>query len=109
MAAKLRQLKVELMRRRHQPIPVQGAWLASVLRGYFAYYAVPGNIHAVAAFRQQVRRLWYRALRRRSQRTSLTWERMGRLCDRWLPKARIMHPWPNQRFDARTRGKSPVR
>jgi group II intron reverse transcriptase/maturase len=109
MAAKLRELKTQIMRRRHLPVPVQGQWLASVLRGYFAYYAVPGNIHAVAAFRDQVRRLWYRALRRRSQRTSLNWERMGRLCDRWLPRARIMHPWPNQRFDARTQGRSPVR
>jgi RNA-directed DNA polymerase len=109
MAAKLRKLKEELMRRRHQPVPAQGAWLASVLRGYVAYYAVPGNIHAVSAFCLQARRLWYRALRRRSQRTSLDWERMGRLCDRWLPTARISHPWPQQRFDARTQGKSPVR
>jgi group II intron reverse transcriptase/maturase len=109
MAAKLRELIEELMRRRHQPIPAQGAWLASVLRGYIAYYAVPGNIHAVSAFCQRVGRLWYRALRRRSQRTSLTWERMSRICDRWLPKARISHPWPQQRFDARTQGRSPVR
>lgn len=42
----------------HQPIPEQGRWLASVLRGHMAYYAVPGNTQAVAAFRDQVTRHW---------------------------------------------------
>jgi hypothetical protein len=109
MSAKLRDLKARIMRRRHLPIPVQGRWLASVLRGHYAYYAVPGNIDAVRAFRDQVTRMWYRALRRRSQRTRLNWQRMHRLANRWLPKPKTMHPWPNERFDARTRGRSPVR
>ena len=64
------EVKTELQRRRHLPIPEQGRWLASVVRGHFAYYAVPGNSDAVAAFRTQVTRHWYRALRRRSQRTA---------------------------------------
>jgi group II intron reverse transcriptase/maturase len=109
LRAKLSEVKTELIRRRHDPIPEQGQWLGSVVRGHCAYYAVPGNIDAVAAFRKQATRHWYRALRRRSQRTSLTWERMNRLHDRWLPPVRIQHPWPTVRFDARTRGKSPVR
>jgi group II intron reverse transcriptase/maturase len=109
LRAKLREVKTELMRRRHLPIPEQGHWLASVVRGHCAYYAVPGNIDAVAAFHKQAVRLWLRALRRRSQRTSLTWERMNRLDRRWLPTDRILHPWPNVRFDARTQGRSPVR
>jgi hypothetical protein len=109
MRAKLRQLKTQLMRRRHLPIPVQGRWLASVIRGHLAYYAVPGNTDAVAAFRTQATRHWYRALRRRSQRTRLNWNRMHRLATRWLPPARPIHPWPNTRFDARTQGRSPVR
>jgi group II intron reverse transcriptase/maturase len=109
MRTKLRELKEEIKRRRHLPIPEQGVWLASVVRGHLAYYAVPGNTDAVAAFRTQVTRHWYRALRRRSQRTRLNWERMGRLTDRWLPPARVMHPFPNARFDARTQGRSPVR
>jgi RNA-directed DNA polymerase len=109
LRAKLREVKTELMRRRHDPIPDQGQWLASVVRGHAAYYAVPGNIDAVAAFRDQAARHWHRALRRRSQRSSLTWERMSRLDKRWLPPARILHPWPSVRFDARTQGKSPVR
>jgi RNA-directed DNA polymerase len=109
MQAKLRWLNVELKRRRHQPIPDQGRWLASVVRGHLAYYAVPGNTDAVAAFRTQATRHWYRALRRRSQRTRLNWERMNRLATRWLPPARPVHPWPNTRFDARTQGRSPVR
>ena len=97
------------MRRRHLPVPEQGRWLASVVRGHCACYAVPGNSKAVRAFRDQAVRHWHRALRRRSQRTRLNWERMNRLATRWLPQARIMHPWPSVRFDARTRSRSPVR
>lgn len=102
MRAKLSELNVEIKRRRHQPIPEQGRWLASVVRGHCAYYAVPGNTEAVAAFRTQVTRHWYRALRRRSQRTRMNWERMSRLAARWLPPVRTMHPWPTTRFDACT-------
>jgi group II intron reverse transcriptase/maturase len=109
MRAKLRDVNDELKRRRHLPIPVQGQWLGSVVRGHLAYYAVPGNSDAVKAFRTQVTRHWYRALRRRSQRARLDWKRMNRLATRWLPPARIMHPFPDARFDARTQGRSPVR
>ena len=109
LRAKLRVVKDELKHRRHLPIPEQGQWLGRVVQGHYNYYAVPGNIAALEAFRQQVTRHWYNALRRRSQRSSLTWERMQRLEARWLPPARILHPWPNTRFDARTRARSPVR
>jgi group II intron reverse transcriptase/maturase len=109
MRAKLREIKEELKRRRHQPVFMQGEWLASVVRGHLAYYAVPGNGHAIWAFRGRVTWHWRRALRHRSQRTRLNWERMDRLATRWLPPARISHPWPDARFDVRTRGRSPVR
>jgi RNA-directed DNA polymerase len=109
MVAKLRELNALLKQRRHWPIAEQGQWLGSVVRGHTAYYAVPGNSHAVSAFRTQVTRSWCRSLRRRSQRHRITWDRMGRLEARWIPPARITHPWPNVRFDARTQGRSPVR
>lgn len=109
MRAKLKAVNDQLKLRRHQPIPVQGRWLSSVLRGHFAYYAVPGNIDAVSVFRVQATRHWFKALRRRSQKTSLTWQRMDRLAARWLPPARVLHPYPEQRFDVWTRGRSPVR
>ena len=109
MRAKLRGVKTSLMRRRHLPIPEQGRWLASVVRGHCAYYAVPDNGDAVRAFRDQAAKHWYRALRRRSQRTRLDWKRMNRLVARWLPRVRVLHPWPDDRFDARTQGRSPVR
>jgi retron-type reverse transcriptase len=102
LRVKLREVNDQLKRRRHQPIPVQGQWLRSVVQGHFAYYAVPGNLDAVSAFRFQVTRHWLRALRRRSQRTRVTWARMGRLETRWLPKVRAMHPFPQARFAART-------
>ncbi len=109
MRTKLRELKQQLQRQRHQPVPEQGRWLASVVRGHLAYYAVPGNSKAIRAFHTQATRHWYQALRRRSQRTRLNWERMDRLATRWLPPTRIMHPWPSMRFNARTQGRSPVR
>jgi RNA-directed DNA polymerase len=109
LRAKLRAVKTEMRRRSHQPVPEQGEWLASVVRGHYAYYAVPGNIKAIDAFRDQVTRHWHKALRRRSQRTRLNWERMHRLAQRSLPPAKITHPWPDARFDARTQARSPVR
>ena len=109
MRAKLRALKGEIKRRMHLPIPEQGRWLASVLRGHYNYYAVPDNSEALRAFRYRILRHWYTALRRRSQRTRITWERMYRLENRWLPPTRILHPWPDARFAAKTQGRSPVR
>jgi RNA-directed DNA polymerase len=109
MAAKLKQLKVELRRRRHWPIPEQGRWLASVVRGHLNYYAVPGNIDAATAFRDQVRRHWFETLRRRSQRHRMTWDRYDRIAATWLPPARIVRPHPSVALAARTRGRSPVR
>ena len=109
MRAKLREVKAELRRRWHLPIPDQGRWLGAVVRGHLNYYAVPDNGEALEAFRTQVTRHWHRALRRRSQRTRLDWTRMSRIASRWLPPARIRHPWPDARFDVRTQGRSPVR
>jgi RNA-directed DNA polymerase len=109
MRTALVRIKDELKRRMHQPIPELGRWLASVVRGHMAYYAVPGNAQAVGAFRTQVTRHWLKTLRRRSQRTTITWARTNRLAIRWLPKVRIMHPYPDVRFDAKTQGRSPVR
>ena len=102
MRVKLREVKDQLMARRHQPIPEQGRWLASVVRGHLAYYAVPGNSDAVSGFRHWVTWHWYRALRRRSQRSRINWVRMHRLATRWLPPARVQHPFPADRFAVRT-------
>ena len=109
MRAKLREVKTELMRRRHLPIAEQGQWLRSVVCGHSAYYAVPDNGRAITAFRNGVTRHWRRALSRRGQRACVNWTRMRRIADHWLPIPRILHPWPDVRFDARTQGKSPVR
>jgi group II intron reverse transcriptase/maturase len=109
MRAKLAEVKDQLKKRRHHPVPEQGKWLGSVVRGHLAYYAVPGNVDAVAAFRTQVTRLWFKSLRRRSQRTRVNWTRMNAYATIWLPPARVKHPFPSQRFNARTRGRSPVR
>ncbi len=98
LQAKLSAVKAELRRRLHEPIPEVGAWLASVITGHINYYGVPMNWPALVIFRFQVGRLWYRALRRRSQTARLTWERMRRLIQRWLPRPRITHPYPLRRL-----------
>ena len=109
LRAKLHEVRSQLRIRMHDPIPVQGRWLGSVVRGHCAYFAVPGNIRATREFRRQATRHWFMALMRRSQRHHMTWERMRRLEGRWLPPVRIVHPYPEARFDVRTRGRSPVR
>jgi RNA-directed DNA polymerase len=101
MNAKLREIKEGLRERRHAPIPEVGKWLAQVVAGYFAYHAVPTNSPALSAFRYHVVVLWHRQLCRRSQRAYMTWERMAKLADEFLPKPRVLHPWPSVRFAVR--------
>jgi group II intron reverse transcriptase/maturase len=96
--AKLKEIKEELRQRRHQPLPEQGKWLRQVVSGFFAYHAVPTNSHALASFHHHVADLWRRSLRRRSQKDLTTWERMAQLADAFLPRPRILHPWPSDRF-----------
>jgi group II intron reverse transcriptase/maturase len=98
MRTKLREIKTELRRRMHQSIPVQGKWLAQVVTGYFNYHAVPTNSQALAAFRFHVTELWRRMLRRRSQTAGMTWARITRLANDWLPRPHVLHPWPRARF-----------
>lgn len=111
MTAKLHEIKAELRKRMHDDLVEQGLWLRAVVRGYrySAYHAIPGNWAAIGAFRTQIARLWYRALQRRSQKTRLNWARMAKIIDTWLPPARILHPWPEQRLAAIIQGRSPVR
>jgi RNA-directed DNA polymerase len=98
MRAKLQEIKEELRRRLHQPIPQQGDWLRQVVGGFFAYHAVPTIGRALQAFREHVKTLWYRTLKRRGQRDKTTWDRMKKLAEEWLPKPRTLHPWPSERF-----------
>jgi len=109
MRAKLKMVKDQIMRRRHLPIPEQGRWLASVITGHQRYYAVPGNYDAVHAFRTQVTWHWHRALRRRSQKTRLTWGRMNRLVARWLPQPASCTRTRRCASPPHTQGRSPVR
>jgi RNA-directed DNA polymerase len=109
LSAKLKQLRVEIRRRINWPISKMGAWLRAVVQGHYNYYAVPLNYPSLTAFRYAVSGLWYHALRRRSQRTRMTWPRMWKIADRWLPAPCIVHPFPDERLRVTTRGGSPVR
>jgi RNA-directed DNA polymerase len=92
--AKLREVHLELRRRMHDPVPEQGTYLRSVVGGHIRYYGVPMNGPSVSAFRKEVCKLWWKVLKRRSHKHRLVWDRMKRLMDRWLPPARVCHPYP---------------
>jgi len=109
MQAKLKEVKLELKCRMHEPIPIVGKWLGSVVRGHVSYYGVPMNSPAITAFRFQCCRLWHRALCRRSQKGRVKWERMKKLIALYIPKARICHDYPLYRRGVITRGKSRMR
>ncbi len=106
LLAKLHEVKAELRRRMHLPIPEQGAYVRSVVSGHLRYFGVPRNGPAIRLFRQEVGRLWHQGLSRRSQTPGLPWRRMTRYLTRWLPPARICHPYPLVRLGVITQGKS---
>jgi RNA-directed DNA polymerase len=107
--AKLMELKIELKRRLHNSVPVVAKWLRVVLLGHYRYYGVPGNSRKLHSFYFHLSRIWHKALLRRSQRHRLNWERMDRLINRWLPRPRIYHSYPDLSMYVTTRGRSPVR
>ncbi len=107
--AKLRDVKTELKRRMHDPIPEVGKYVRAVVLGHVRYYGVPRNGPALGAFRLAVGQVWWRVLRRRSQGNHLPWRRMAPLLDTWLPPVRICHPYPSQRLPVMTQGGSRMR
>jgi len=109
MRAKLQAIKMELRVRMHDPIAKTGAWVKQMLQGHLNYFAVSGNDPSLWCFSNEVRTRWLRSLRRRSQKAFLSWEKFTLIVDRFFPPIRILHPLPCHRFDAKTRGKSPVR
>jgi hypothetical protein len=109
LRAKLKEVKAELRRRMHDPIPEVGKWLGAVVRGHCQYYGIHGNSKAIGRFRDEVCRHWHHVLSRRSQKGRVRWDRMHRLIQRWIPSARIVHPYSSVMFAVMTQGKSPVR
>jgi group II intron reverse transcriptase/maturase len=109
LRAKLKAIKVELRRSMHNPIAKTGAWVKQMLQGHLNYFAVSGNDKSLWLFFNEVKWLWLKSLRRRSQNARLSWEKFTRLVDRFFPPIKVLHPLPCHRFDARTQGRSPVR
>jgi len=92
LTSKLKALRQDAQQRRHTPIAEQHTWLSQVLRGHYAYFGLPSNFRLLHVFYEQVQRLWFCALRRRSQR-GLTWARFRELLARFsLPRPRITQP-----------------
>jgi RNA-directed DNA polymerase len=100
MRAKLREIKQQLRQRMHDPVRQTGQWLKSIVQGHFNYYAVPGNLKSMGVFRNRVLALWWRTIRRRSQKHRINWTRALALATRWLPPPRALHPFPDARFAA---------
>ena len=99
LRAKLKELKGKLRKKMHMELAAVGSWLSSVYRGWCQYHAIPGNYDRLQQFRTAIQELWYRVLRRRSQRArNLTWSKFSKLSRRWLPSPKILHPYPNVRF-----------
>jgi group II intron reverse transcriptase/maturase len=99
MRATLQKIKQQLRARMHDSVVEVGRWLGTVVRGWFNYFAVPGNTRSIKAFHTEVQRLWRHVLRRRSQKgRRRAWERVRRLTRKWLPSPRILHPYPDQRL-----------
>jgi group II intron reverse transcriptase/maturase len=109
MRASLKEIKTELRKRINKPITETGKWLNRVLTGHLNYYAVPGNMKSISGFFYQVSRQWMKMLRRRSQRHDMTWERFSKILKSFIPEIKVIHPQPLHRFDAKIRGRSPVR
>jgi hypothetical protein len=109
MRAKLHAIKQELRRKMHEPVADVGAWLKRVVDGYYRYHAVPGNLAVLGRFRERLCRYWRHVLRRRSQRRKPDWEQLRPIFDRWIPRPRTLHPYPDKRFDARIQGRSRMR
>jgi len=107
--AKLQQIKQELRARMHAPAEATGKWPKRVVLGYYQYRAVPGNLQQLARFRWRLARLWRFVLRRRSQKSWVTWDEIRPVFDRRIPAPRTLHPYPHVRFDARIQGKSRMR
>ena len=101
MLARLHRIEDDLRAPMNQSIDENGRWPGAVLRGHYAYFAVPRNSRALQRFFDEVTRLWFRRLRRRGQRRRISWEKMKPCIERYLPRPRIVHPWPSQRFDVR--------
>src|SRR5713101_3957231 len=109
MRARLQAIKQELRRKMHEPVAQVGAWLKRVVDGYYRYHAVPVDLSVLGRFRERLCRYWRRILRRRSQRRKPDWEQLRPIFDRWLPRPRTLHPYPDVRFDARIQGRSRMR
>jgi len=101
MRKTLQAIKAELMKRRHAPVVQTGSWLKKVVQGYFNYFAVPGNLRILNGFRREVCRYWLASLRRRSQRSNMTWDKFTKLVKIFIPPLRRVHGYPNERFDVK--------
>jgi len=94
MVRKLKELRGEMRKRWHAKVPEQYAWLSQVLRGHYRYYGLIFNGRSLSQFYQLVKRMWFKALQRRSQKSRINWQQFDRLQSVLpLPRPMIHQPW----------------
>lgn len=94
MARKLKELRAEMRKRWHVKVPEQYTWLSQVLRGHYSYYGLIFNGRSLNQFYELVKRMWFKALKRRSQKSKMNWKKFERLLTALpLPKPTIHQPW----------------
>jgi len=86
----IRACKDWLKANRHKPLAAMLKTMAHKVRGHYNYFQVIGNRRGLWTFYREVVKLLYKWLNRRSQKRSLTWEKLKRLL------VRIAFPAPNQ-------------
>lgn len=98
---KIKEVRKILLRFRHKHIKETARWLSSIMQGHMNYFSVPGNGVSVSKFLHEIKRAWFKALCKRSQRKKLNWKKFGLYLEPLLPKFRVVHPYPEQRFYAK--------
>jgi RNA-directed DNA polymerase len=101
LRATLARVKAVIRTRMHDQIGEVGEWLQMVVKGYYRYHAVSGNLDAMNTFRTEIIRYWFKTLRRRGQKRRMNWERFNPIVKRWIPIPTVQHPYPNVRFYAK--------
>ena len=79
---------------RHEPVEEQQRSLNRKLQGHYAYYGRPTNSLRLSEFYQEVRRIWYKWLNRRTRGKPLPWAEYVHLLHRHpLLRPRITRSW----------------
>jgi RNA-directed DNA polymerase len=94
LARSLRRVAEWCSANRHLPIVLQRKALAQQMRGHYEYFGITGNSESLSTFCHQVIWTWRRWLARRSNNSTVTFDQMNLLLQRYpLPRPNIRHKY----------------